>query len=231
MRYPSVTIVSLVAELIAFPLGIALAKTLPLYTINLGRLGSWCINPDRHFNIKEHTVIVIMSNVSFGNGSPDASSLIQAAKGFYGFSLKPGFSVLVVLCCQLLGFGIAGLAAPLLVEPAAIIWPGILSNCAILSTLHSRGNTVANGWKISRNRFFLYTMAGSGVWYLFPGFMFVGLSYFTWICWIAPNNILVNQIFGMVSGLGVSPITFDWSQIAYNSNPLLAPTWAGKFVY
>jgi hypothetical protein len=135
------------------------------------------------------------------NGSPDASSLIQAAKGFYGFDLKPGFSVLIVLCCQLLGFGIAGLAAPLLVEPASIIWPGILANCAVLSTLHSRGNAVANGWKISRIRFFLYVMAGSFTWYFFPGLIFVGLSYFTWICWIVPNNVLVNQVFGMVSGV------------------------------
>ncbi len=59
-------IVSLVAELLAYTLGVALAKTLPLYNINLGKLGEWRINPDRHFNIKEHTVIVIMSNVSFG---------------------------------------------------------------------------------------------------------------------------------------------------------------------
>jgi hypothetical protein len=65
MRYPSVTIVSLVAELLAFPLGVALAKTLPLYTLDLGKFGKWCINPDRHFNIKEHCVIVIMSNVGF----------------------------------------------------------------------------------------------------------------------------------------------------------------------
>lgn len=103
-------------------------------------------------------------------------------------------------------------------------------------------------------RYFIYVMLGSGVWYFFPGLMFVGLSYFTWVCWIAPKNILVNQVFGMVSGvsdisslvlvvplmrrclmtdifqLGLSPITFDWSQIAYNTNPLLAPTWAAMNV-
>ncbi|RDW87223.1 small oligopeptide transporter-like protein [Coleophoma crateriformis] len=231
MRYPSVTLVSLVAELLAFPLGVALAKTLPLYTMDLGLLGKWCLNPDRHFNIKEHCVIVIMSNVSFGNGSPDATSIIQAGKGFYGFDLQPGFEILIVLCCQLLGFGIAGLASPLLVEPASIIWPSVLSNCALLSTLHSRGNAIANGWKISRFRFFMYVMIGSGVWYFFPGLIFVGLSYFTWVCWIVPKNIIVNQVFGMVSGLGLSPITFDWSQISYNSNPLLAPTWAAMNVF
>lgn len=228
LRYPSVHIVALVAELLAYPFGVFLAKVLPLYIVNLGPLGKWCINPDRHFNIKEHAIVTIMSNVSFGFGAADSTSTIQAAKKFYNFDIKPGFSVLIVLCCQLLGFGVAGLSSPWLVEPASIIWPGVLSNCALLSTLHSRANAMANGWKISRLRFFMYVMVASGVWYFFPGLMFTALSYFTWVCWIAPSNLVVNHLFGMVTGLGLSPITFDWSQVAYNTNPLLSPSWAGS---
>lgn len=38
-----------------------------------------------------------------------------------------------------------------------------------------------------------------------------------------PNNVVVNQLFGQVSGLGFSPITFDWSQVAYNNSPLVSP--------
>ncbi|RDW67024.1 small oligopeptide transporter-1 [Coleophoma crateriformis] len=231
LRYPSVHIVALVAELLAYPFGVFLAKTIPIYTVNLGPLGKFCLNPDRHFNIKEHTLITIMSNVSFGMGSADATNIIQAGKAFYNFDIKPGFSVMIVLCCQLMGFGIAGMASPWLVEPASIIWPSVLSNCALLTTLHSRANAVANKWKISRLRFFNYVMVGAGVWYFFPGLMFVSLSYFTWVCWIAPNNLIVNHLFGMVSGLGLSPITFDWSQIAYNTNPLLSPSWAAMNVF
>jgi len=227
LRYPSVHIVSLVAELVAYPCGVFLANILPVYYVNLGLLGVWCINPDHHFNIKEHAIITIMSNVSFGYGSADSTAIIQSYGKFYGFHLYPGFSILVVLCCQLLGFGVAGLASPWLVEPAGIIWPGVLSNCALLSSLHSRANAVANGWKISRLRFFMYAMAGAFVWYFFPGLIFVGLSYFTWVCWIVPNNLVANHLFGMVTGLGLSPITFDWSQVAYNTNPLLSPSWAG----
>lgn len=226
LRYPAVKIVSLVAELVAFPCGVFLAKILPLYTLNLGPLGSFCINPDRHFNIKEHALVTIMANVSFGFGNADATLIIQAATAFYGFKLEAGFKVLIVLCCQLLGFGVAGLSAPWIVKPAEMIWPGVLSNCALLSTLHSRSNAIADGWKISRLRFFMYVLGGAFVWYFFPGMIFTGLSYFTWICWIAPNNLVVNQLFGMYSGLGLSPITFDWSQVAYVTNPLLSPFWA-----
>ncbi|KAL1984252.1 hypothetical protein VTN96DRAFT_9304 [Rasamsonia emersonii] len=232
LRYPSVHIVALVAELLAYPCGVLLAKTLPLWTVNLGPLGRWCINPDRSFNIKEHAVIVIMSNVSFGYYSADSTNIIQAASSkFYNFGLKAGFYVMVVLCAQLLGFGVAGLSAPWIVEPASIIWPGVLSNCALLESLHSRANAVANGWKISRLRFFFYVMAGAFVWYWFPGLIFTALSYFTWVCWIAPNNRVVNHLFGMQTGLGLSPITFDWSQIAFNTNPLLSPSWAAINVF
>ena len=134
---------------------------------------------------------------------------------------------MIILCCQLLGFGVAGLSAPWLVEPASIIWPGVLSNLALLSTLHSKLHVVAKGWKISQLRFFMYVMVRSGIWYFFPGFTFVRLSYFTWLCWILPNNLMVNHLFGIVTGLGLSPITFDWSQVAYNTNPLLSPSSAG----
>lgn len=123
LRYPSVHIVALVAELIAYPCGVFLARVLPIYAISLGPLGNWCVNPDHHFNIKEHAIITIMTNVSFGQGGADSTNIIQAAKAFYSFDIKPGFSILVVLCCQTLGFGVAGLAARWLVEPASIIWP------------------------------------------------------------------------------------------------------------
>lgn len=231
LRYPSVHIVALVAELLAFPCGVFLAAILPLWTVNLGPLGKWNINPDRHFNIKEHGMITIMANVSIAWGSADGTSILQAASKFYNFPLKPGFSILLVLCTQLLGFGVAGLCRPWLVAPASIIWPGTLSICALLSTLHSRANAVANGWKISRLRFFMVVMAGAFVWYWFPGLIFVALSYFTWVCWIAPHNRIVNHLFGMQTGLGLSPITFDWTQIAYNTNPLLSPSWAALNVF
>ncbi|KAI1076115.1 OPT family small oligopeptide transporter [Whalleya microplaca] len=220
LRYPGIRIVSLVAELLAFPLGVGISKILPI-----GRF-----NPDRHFNIKEHALVTIVSNVSFGFGSADATSLIQAAR-FYGFEIPTGFSVLVVICCQLGGYGIAGLCRPWLVEPATMIWPGVLSNVALLSSIHSRANAVADGWRITRIKFFMVVGGAAFVWYWFPGLIFTGLTYFTWICWIVPDNLAVNQVFGMVTGLGLFPLTFDWSMVAYNTNPLLSPHWAAVNVF
>ncbi|KAI1490250.1 small oligopeptide transporter [Biscogniauxia mediterranea] len=220
LRYPGIHIVSLVAELLAFPLGVIMAQILPI-----GRL-----NPDRHFNVKEHALVTIMSNVSFGFGSADATNLIQAAR-FYGFDMPTGLAVMAVICCQLCGYGVAGLCGALLVQPATMIWPGVLGNVALLSSLHSRANAVADGWRITRIRFFMVVGFAAFAWYWFPGLIFTGLSYFTWICWIAPDNVAVNQVFGMVTGLGLFPLTFDWSMVAYNTNPLLSPHWAAVNVF
>jgi OPT family oligopeptide transporter len=52
------------------------------------------------------------------------------------------------------------------------------------------------------------------------------LSVFSFVCWIAPNNVVLNQLFGVSNGLGMSVITFDWTQISWISSPLMVPWWA-----
>jgi hypothetical protein len=43
---------------------------------------------------------------------------------------------------------------------------------------------------------------------------------------MAPNNDVVNQLFGVSTGLGLGIITLDWSQITWFANPLIVPWWA-----
>ena len=62
--------------------------------------------------------------------------------------------------------------------------------------------------------------------YRLSSYLFQALSVFNWVCWIAPNNSTVNSLFGYSSGLGMSILTFDWAQIAYNLSPLPTPWWA-----
>lgn len=66
LRYPGNHLVPLVAELIAYPVAAFLACVLPISRLNL----------DKHFNIKEHGLIVIASNVLFDlSASADATNL------------------------------------------------------------------------------------------------------------------------------------------------------------
>jgi len=49
---------------------------------------------------------------------------------------------------------------------------------------------------------------------------------FSWVCWIRPDNVVINQLFGVNTGLGMGLLTFDWAQISWVSNPLVTPWWA-----
>jgi xanthine/uracil/vitamin C permease (AzgA family) len=103
-----------------------------------------------------------------------------------------------------------------------MIWPGALVNAALFNTFHKRGHATSNR-HISRERFFLIALACSFFWYWVPGYLFTGLSVFNWVCWIAPNNLPLNALFGTSTGLGMSILTFDWSQISFIGNPLVTP--------
>ncbi|KAB8070934.1 OPT oligopeptide transporter protein-domain-containing protein [Aspergillus leporis] len=228
MRYPSVTITSLVAQLISYPVGCFFAKALPIMTVRVfGREIS--INPDHHFNVKEHAVITIMSNLSFNQSW--ASAIIQAQKVYLDMPTPVGYQILLALSMQMFGLGLAGLSYRYIIEPPHMIWPSTLANAALFQTLHSGANPIADGWRVSRYRFFMYVFIGSFCWYWLPGYLFTGLSTFAFICWAVPNNKVVNNLFGMTTGLGYMPTTFDWSQIAYNTSPLTIPFWAQANVF
>lgn len=164
MRYPSVTISSLVAQLLAFPVGTSLARVLPVKRVRV--FGRWdlVINPDHHFNIKEHCVVTVMSNLAFGPSW--ATDIIQAqlAPTFFHLHTPVSYQFLLGLTMQLFGLGMAGLAYRFIVEPPNMIWPSTLANAALFQTLHSRINPIADGWRISRYRFFAIVFACSFCW-------------------------------------------------------------------
>lgn len=62
------------------------------------------------------------------------------------------------------------------------------------------------------------------VYYWIPGVLWQGLSVFSFVTWIRPNNVVLNQLFGGFTGLSLIPLTFDWTYVtAYLGDPLLAP--------
>ena len=148
---------------------------------------------------------------------------------------------------QLIGFSLGGICKRILVEPASMIWPANLALAALFNTLHAQGKRDTQGWRgISRDRFFTYVSIG----YFFysqlsspfsiltllifhfildflPSYLFTALSSFSWVCWIIPNHVKVNQIFGVTHGLSMGLLTFDWGQIiAFIDSPLIVPWWA-----
>ncbi|KZV75210.1 small oligopeptide transporter [Peniophora sp. CONT] len=208
-RFPSVTIGQLVPLLLTFPILRLWARFVPRV-----KLFGVALNPGP-FTIKEHVLINVMTDI------------VAVQKVFYNQNPSFGYQWMLVMSTQLIGFSLGGICKRFLVTPPSMIWPQNLVAATLFNTLHGRqtaGSEARGG--ISRERFFLYVFCIYICWNFVPTYLFTALSYFPWITWIAPNNKVVNQIFGTENGLAMSLITFDWGQITYNQSPLPVPWWA-----
>ncbi|KAK7052812.1 hypothetical protein VNI00_004131 [Paramarasmius palmivorus] len=221
--------------------------TSSLISLAQPRSVEFSLNPGP-WNIKEHVLVFIMANVAVG--SPYAINAIVVSEMYYDKVWGYWFSLVLVMATQLTGFGLAGLCRRFLVWPASMVWPQNLVACTLLNTLHAEedeeedpavgrvsavvpsgvvdaqqtGGRATRG--ITRYKFFMIVFIGAFLFFFFPGFLFEALSIFSFVCWAAPNNIPVNQLFGTASGLGMSFITFDWTQIIWIGSPLMVPWWA-----
>ncbi|KAF8493687.1 OPT oligopeptide transporter [Russula emetica] len=227
-RYPSVAIDQLLNRilrdkffpmLLSLPIGKAWARYLP----NISFFGI-PLNPGP-FTIKEHVIITIMADV--GSDPAYANDIIAVQKVFYNQHPPFAYQWLLVMSTQLIGFSIAGFFKRFVVAPPTMIWPENLLTAVLFNTLHGKetsGNQACGG--ISRLRFFYYVFIGYIFYNFLPSYLFTALSSFSWVCWMAPNNAKVNQLFGVSQGLAMGILTFDWGQIAFTTSPFATPWWA-----
>ncbi|XP_052732201.1 oligopeptide transporter 6 isoform X3 [Vigna angularis] len=104
-------------------------------------------------------------------------------------------------------------------------WPSNLVQVSLFSALHEKGKRPKGG--TTRTQFFLLVLVSGLAYYVFPGYMFSMLTSFSWICWVAPKSILVQQLGSGLKGLGIASFGFDWSTISsYLGSPLASPWFA-----
>lgn len=211
LRYPSVAITPVIALVLVHPLGKlwdlifkrshdleldfvdgSLQKDGPRYawTTRRQRVRLWLAQG--HWNEKEHACVYISSNVSFGFAF--ATDVIVEQHKFYKQEVPILYQLLLTISTQILGYAFAGLTRRYLVRPAAMIWPGTLMSTAMFTTMHQNENKAANGWTISRYRFFIYVWTAAFLWYFLPGLLMPALSYFNVITWFAPKNVVVSNL-------------------------------------
>jgi OPT family small oligopeptide transporter len=226
LRRSPIVITSTVVQLISYPMGCAWAKFMPEVTFRVfGH--ELALNPGP-FNVKEHTIITMMT--AAGSYPSYAIDILLAQEIFYQQFFKWGFQVLLILSTQAMGFGLAGVARRFLVWPSAMVWPATLITTTVMYSLHDHSKSdpaVTNGWSIGRYKFFLIASIATFVWEWVPQVFAVFLQLFMFPIWIAPSNVVVNQIFGGQTGLGILPISFDWSVISgFLLSPLQTPAFA-----
>jgi hypothetical protein len=111
LRNPSIGLGALVAQIIAWPLGHGWAKVMPTRQYNTFGL-RWSLNPGP-FNIKEHSIIVVMASVSFS--AAYATDILLAQIAFYKQDFGILFQLMLVISTQSIGYGIAGMMRKFLV--------------------------------------------------------------------------------------------------------------------
>lgn len=223
LRQPSIAIGSLIAQVVAYPLGHAWARVMPSKRFTTFGY-RWSLNPGP-FNVKEHGIIVVMASVSFSVAY--ATDIILAQLIFYKQDFGIPFQLMLTISTQSVGYGIAGIMRKFLVYPASMIWPGTLVSVTLMNAMYEqtdRPDPTVFGGRMPRYKWFGLVTLGAFLYYFIPGHFAKFLSVFAFPTWLAPDNVIVNQLFGGVTGLSILPITFDWTQVAgFVGSPLIPP--------
>lgn len=230
IRQPYITVMANVAQLLCYPLGKAAEAVLPDWGVTLFGIRH-TLNPGP-FSRKEHMLITIMANVGWHTPYTDNIIWAQYLPQYFNQSYAGhfGYQIVIALATNFIGYGIAGLTRRFLVYPAYCVWPASLVTIALNAAFHTEQNVPVQSpfkgvFTISRYKFFLCSFGVMFVYFWFPNYIFTALSYFSWMSWIAPDNVNLNAITGFNSGLGLNPWpTFDWNTLLFdNQDPLMVP--------
>lgn len=221
-RKMPLTISSISAMIAVVPLGHLMAKTLPHCVFFENTRLEFSMNPGP-FNMKEHVLITIFANS--GAGSVYATHILSAVKLYYKRKLTFLPALLVMITTQVLGFGWAGTFRKYLVEPGEMWWPSNLVMVSLFRALHDKEERPKGGTTL--NQFFLLVLICSFAYYVLPGYLFTTLTSFSWVCWLAPKSVLVQQLGSGLTGLGIGSFGIDWATISsYLGSPLASPWFA-----
>lgn len=166
------------------------------------------------WSFKEQTLASLAVSVSLG--APYSLWTITAQQNDYFYGFKDGdfgYMIMFTLSSQMMGFGIAGIMRTFLVYPEECVWFSVLPTIAMNRALmENEDRTPMNGWKLKRWEFFTIFSVVSFCWYWLTNFLLPFLALFDWPSWIAPENVDLQAMTGMVNGLSLQPITtFDWN--------------------
>ncbi|KAI0945261.1 hypothetical protein AcW1_001521 [Taiwanofungus camphoratus] len=206
------TVSQLFCLIIAYVLGTLMATIIPSH-------GYWrYLNPGP-FNIKEHTVIVIMASTA--SSVAVAMEVIAALNLFYDIRLNAAVAIFQIFASQMIGYGIAGVLRNLLVYPTYAFYPTYISVVNLLQSLHYGG-----ALNHKRRKYFWLVFAGIFFWEWIPQYPFPLLTAISVICLIDNGrNIFVRNLFGAGSsneGIGLFSFSTSWTLITQGS-PLVWP--------
>ena len=67
-----------------------------------------------------------------------SADVLTEQRHFYGLKAGWGFELTISFATIIFGLALAGFFRALVVDPAGLVWPGVLGNTALNHALHSR---------------------------------------------------------------------------------------------
>ena len=203
------------AQLLSYPMGIFLAAVLPKGILNPGP-----------FSIKEHVLIFIIAGSAGGQPYGVDNVITQHANFLMGdpeVNLWNSFAW--VAGSQLVGYGVAGICRRFLVKPVSMLWPTVLPNVALFTTLNNV-ETLADKRSpgLSRSVFFWATFAAIFIWTWLPNYFVSVFGTISVLCFITTNRT-ARFLGSATSGIGLGAISLDWGNISSYS-PIAIPWFA-----
>lgn len=144
-----------VVQLLAYPMGIFMAKLLPTSI-------KW-LNPGP-FTIKEHVIIYLLAGSGGGTAYGIDNVVIQKAETMMNMpNINFWNSLAWVTTSQLVGYGIAGLCRRFLIKPKTMLWPNVLPYIALFVTLNKTDGIVEPNSKYRMSRYVESLMFRAGL--------------------------------------------------------------------
>jgi hypothetical protein len=144
--------------------------------------------------------------------TPEAMQVLAIQKLYYNIRPNPAVGIILILSCQMLGYGLAGLLRRTLVYPTKMLYPQNLPTASLLENLHRDTKDTA----IKKMKVFKIAFAILFCWQAFPQYiapLFAGVSIF---CLAMRENLFVTNLFGgsmANEGLGILAFSFDWTTV------------------
>lgn len=235
-RKPQITLSSSMIQLLLFPCGKFLAKVLPDWGFTI-RGTRHSLNPGP-WSYKEQMFSTIIFNVAISYTHVSLNIFMQKLDHYLPTKwIDFGYQILLMLSSQYMGFGLVAIARRFAIYEPRCIWPTLMPTLALnRALLKPEKKEIINGWKLTKYQFFSICFSIMFVYNWIPAYLFEGLSTFSWITWIKPENFNLATVCGLQYGLGFNPITtFDWNIIDYNYSltiPFFSQMnqWIGTFI-
>ncbi|CAH7672266.1 OPT oligopeptide transporter protein-domain-containing protein [Phakopsora pachyrhizi] len=146
--------------------------------------------------------------------------MIGARSLLFNQSPSPVISLMIMLSSQMIGYGWAGLLAPLIVNSPRIVFPSVLPSVTLFNSLYANSDQSKD--QVS---FFKKVFLGISFYEIFPLYIAPALQAISPWCLALPKTPEISHVFGgsrVGEGLGFLSLSLEWSIIG-SEGPLYTP--------